>query len=74
MHAGSDAIVASAQARGVPVVSAQQMLDWLDGRNGSSFGSLDVDRQHAQLQRHRRRGRQRPAGDAADDERRRRQR
>ena len=39
-HAGSDAIVASAQARGVPVVSARQMLDWLDGRNGSSFGSL----------------------------------
>ena len=24
-------------ARGVPVVSAAQMLDWLDGRNGSSF-------------------------------------
>ncbi len=37
---GSDAIVASAQARGVPVVSAAQMLAWLDGRNGSSFGSL----------------------------------
>jgi hypothetical protein len=39
-HAGSDAIVASAQARGVPVVSAKQMLTWLDGRNGSSFGGL----------------------------------
>ncbi len=25
---------------GVPVVSARQMLQWLDGRNGSSFGSL----------------------------------
>ena len=37
---GSDAIVASALARGVPVVSAQQMLDWLDGRNGSSFGAI----------------------------------
>ena len=37
---GADAIVASALARGVPVVSAKQMLDWLDGRNGSSFGSL----------------------------------
>ena len=37
---GADAIVASAQARGVPVVSAQQMLTWLDGRNTSSFGSL----------------------------------
>ena len=28
------------QARGVPVVSARQMLDWLDGRNASSFGGL----------------------------------
>jgi hypothetical protein len=37
---GSDAIVASAQSRGVPVVSAKQMLDWLDGRNASSFGSV----------------------------------
>ena len=37
---GADAIVASAKARGVPVVSAQQMLTWLDGRNGSSFGSI----------------------------------
>ena len=36
----SDAAVNSAIARGVPVVSAKQMLDWLDGRNGSSFGSV----------------------------------
>ena len=36
----SDAAVSSAIARGVPVVSAAQMLDWLDGRNGSSFGSV----------------------------------
>ena len=35
VHPASDAIVASAQARGVPVVSARQMLTWLDGRNGS---------------------------------------
>jgi hypothetical protein len=41
--AGSDAIVASAQARGVPVVSARQMLGWLDGRNSSSFDSLSWD-------------------------------
>ncbi len=34
---GSDAIVASAQARGVPVVAARQLLAWLDGRNASSF-------------------------------------
>ena len=37
---GSDAIVASAQARGVPVVSAKQMLDWLDGRNASRFDNI----------------------------------
>ena len=24
----------------MPVVSARQMLTWLDGRNGSSFGSI----------------------------------
>jgi hypothetical protein len=36
----SDAVVASALARRVPVISALQMLKWLDGRNGSSFGSL----------------------------------
>ena len=40
---GSDAIVASAQARGVPIVSGRQMLEWLDGRNASSFGSLGWD-------------------------------
>jgi hypothetical protein len=34
------AVVASAKAAGVPVVSAKQMLTWLDGRNGSSFGSI----------------------------------
>ncbi len=39
-HVGSEAIVASALARSVPVISAQQLLTWLDGRNTSSFGSL----------------------------------
>jgi hypothetical protein len=39
-HAGSDSIVASAKARGVPVVSSRQMLTWLDGRNTTSLGSL----------------------------------
>ena len=39
-HAGADAIVAEAKLRGVPVVSAAQMLDWLDGRNGSSFQNV----------------------------------
>ncbi|WP_317164797.1 DUF4082 domain-containing protein [Hymenobacter ginkgonis] len=37
---GSNAIVAAAQARQVPVVSAKQMLTWLDGRNNSSFGAM----------------------------------
>ena len=37
---GSDAIIASAQDRGVPVVSSKQMLEWLDGRNASTFGSI----------------------------------
>ena len=32
--------MASAQARGVPVVTAKQMLTWLDGRNGSSFQAI----------------------------------
>ncbi len=36
-HDGANAIVAEAVQRSVPVVSAEQMLDWLDGRNGSSF-------------------------------------
>jgi hypothetical protein len=53
-HAGSSAIIQSAkevranttilgQAKGVPVVSGRQMLEWLDGRNSSSFGSLTWD-------------------------------
>ncbi len=39
-HAGSDAIVSSALTRGVPIVTARQMLTWLDGRNTSKFGSI----------------------------------
>ncbi|WP_303310999.1 N,N-dimethylformamidase beta subunit family domain-containing protein [Hymenobacter sp. BT730] len=37
---GSDAIIASAQQRNVPVISAKQMLTWLDGRNSSAFGNM----------------------------------
>src|SRR5664280_921784 len=37
---GANAIVASAQTRGVPIVTSLQMLQWLDGRNGSSFGNF----------------------------------
>ncbi|WP_051244526.1 DUF4082 domain-containing protein [Azohydromonas australica] len=34
------AVVASAKARGVPVVSARQMLTWLDARNTSAFSAM----------------------------------
>src|SRR5205814_2563188 len=37
---GSDAIVSSALARNVPIVSAKQMLTWLDARNGSKIGPV----------------------------------
>jgi hypothetical protein len=37
---GSQAIVASAQSRGVPIVSASQMLSWIDGRNSTAFGPI----------------------------------
>ena len=36
-------VLASAQERGVPVISARQLLTWTDGRNGSSFGNLSWD-------------------------------
>ncbi|WP_018614591.1 DUF4082 domain-containing protein [Segetibacter koreensis] len=37
---GSDAIINSAANHNIPVVSAKQMLTWLDGRNASKFSSL----------------------------------
>ncbi|MEI9808798.1 MAG: hypothetical protein WDO16_13565 [Bacteroidota bacterium] len=39
-HTGSNAIIASAQARDIPVVSSRQMLTWIDGRNNSVFGNM----------------------------------
>ena len=36
-------VLASAQERGVPVITARQLLTWPDGRNGSSFGNLAWD-------------------------------
>ena len=36
----STTTIASAKARGVPVVTAKQMLDWVDARNASSFQNL----------------------------------
>ena len=37
---GSDAIISSAQSHGVPVISAKQMLTWLDARNSSTYGGI----------------------------------
>lgn len=37
---GADAIVEAARSFHVPIVSAAQMLRWLDGRNASSFQNL----------------------------------
>jgi WD40 repeat protein len=45
----SDAVIASAKARGIPVISARQLLTWLDGRNNSSFNSLSWNNSNAQL-------------------------
>ena len=46
---GADSIIASAKTRGVPVVSARQLLTWLDGRNNSSFGGFSWDGRHLQF-------------------------
>ena len=40
VSADSDAIVASAQARAVPVISGRQLLTWTDGRNRSAFRAI----------------------------------
>ncbi|MGZ3862135.1 MAG: DUF4082 domain-containing protein [Bacteroidia bacterium] len=39
-HQGANDIVASAKAHHIPVVSAKQMLTWIDGRNNSSFDTI----------------------------------
>ncbi|BBH67979.1 hypothetical protein ACTI_46640 [Actinoplanes sp. OR16] len=36
----SDQLLTSAQSRGVPIVSAKQMLTWVDGRNASSYSNI----------------------------------
>jgi hypothetical protein len=38
--ASAASIVASAQARGIPVISGRQLLRWLDGRSNSAFADL----------------------------------
>jgi fibronectin type 3 domain-containing protein len=42
-HSGAEAIVASALARSVSVITSKQLLDWVDGRNGSTIRSLVWD-------------------------------
>ena len=39
-HIGSNRIISSALTRNVPVISAKQLLTWLDGRNNSYFGNM----------------------------------
>ncbi|MFF5075981.1 DUF4082 domain-containing protein [Actinoplanes sp. NPDC000266] len=36
----SDQVLASARERGVPLITAKQMLAWLDGRNASSYSAI----------------------------------
>jgi WD40 repeat protein len=36
----SETTVASAKARGVPIITGRQMMDWLDYRNSSSFSGI----------------------------------
>ena len=55
------------QARGVPVISARQMLEWLDGRNGSSFGGLAFAGNQLDLLGPAGRRLSRPAGHAAGE-------
>ena len=38
--APAEEIIAEAQAAGVPVITAAQLLDWTDGRNGSQFQNV----------------------------------
>jgi hypothetical protein len=42
-HPGANDIIAEAKQDGVPVVSARQMLTWLEGRNQSSFSGLSMN-------------------------------
>jgi hypothetical protein len=39
-HPGANAIVAAAKSRGVPVISARQLLDWLNRRDTATFGDV----------------------------------
>ena len=41
IHPQAEAIIASAQARGVPVISARQLLDWIDARENTQFEAIE---------------------------------
>jgi hypothetical protein len=41
LHLGAQTIVQAAQARGLPVISYKQMLDWTDGRDSSTIRGLN---------------------------------
>jgi large repetitive protein len=43
IHPGSDAITTAAASMGIPVVSAKQMLTWLDSRNNTAFSNMTWD-------------------------------
>jgi hypothetical protein len=45
----ADTLVDVAKARGVPVISARQLLTWMDGRNGSSFQGVAFDNPSGQM-------------------------
>lgn len=48
-HNGSSAIIASAKARKIPVISSRQLLTWLDGRNNSHFSSMSWNNNNLQF-------------------------
>jgi hypothetical protein len=39
--AQNDALIASATAHNVPLVSGKQMVNWIDGRNGSTYSDIN---------------------------------
>jgi flagellar hook capping protein FlgD len=45
----ADTLIAAAKARGVAVISARQLLTWMDGRNGSSFQGVAFDSPSGQM-------------------------
>jgi FlgD Ig-like domain len=45
----ADTLIAVAKAREVPVISARQLLTWMDGRNGSSFQGVAFDNPTGQM-------------------------